>query len=447
MRSYDQGKGSTDVLSGPGITRNHTPYTAGLMCVGEHINMAIHPARKLRISVGDIPDLTGKFSDNDAGYKVTQGAAMMAVSALGKMKSVSIVERGDTKIFDFEIKLADKKVLGDKIIYRLADGKTINYRPIQSGSVAGSDYYITGGVTEINYNIRSGGAELDVGGTYAGMRQYVMNIAMDLRIVNSRTLEIAETLTLQKQIVGYETKAGVFKFFGVELVDLNAGNKVDEPIQLGVRAIIEQGVGELIGSLYNVDAESYFNKVEDLTLASNEPTEDDENSEKVKEFNERARLAIVNPRQFAIIYVCPNLQPEHVVVPEPAEPKKAAVIGKVPSSGYNGACTAKSASARDLTIKAKPPLTSEQNGYYVQMATFQQEFTVHEEWICLELGKNKDLFGDETYIIKDDSIQDITMKALLVGPKATFNEANELCNAAKARGLECYVRNRSKTVE
>ena len=106
--TYDPGQGSVDVLTGPGITRNHTPYTTGLMCVGEHINKVVQPKTKLRISIGSIPDLTGKFSDNDSGYKVTQGATLMAMSALGKMKAVRIVERGDTSIFDFEIKLADK---------------------------------------------------------------------------------------------------------------------------------------------------------------------------------------------------------------------------------------------------------------------------------------------------------------------------------------------------
>jgi len=459
MGNFNQGKGSTDVLTGPGITRNNTPYTAGLMCVGEHINVVKHPARKLRISVGDIPDLTGKFTDNDGGYKVTQGAALMAVSALGKMKAVSIVERGDTKIFDFEIKLADKKVLGDNTVYRMPDGKTINYRPIKSGSVSGSDYYITGGITEINYNIRSGGAELDVGGTFAGMRQYVMNIAMDLRIVDSRTLEIADTLTLQKQIIGYETKAGVFKFFGVELVDLNAGNKVDEPIQLGIRAIVEQGIGELIASLYDIDAAAYFKRGEDLTLAINEPTDTEEDSEKVREFNDHVRLAIIDPRKFANENICPDLKPEPVIpeiapvvekkkeAPKKEEPKPVfKKVSVIPKSGYGGACALDGEDATELTVHAKPPLTVQPTGIYVQMATFEREFAVHKEWACLELKQNKDLFGAETYIIKDDKIQGKPVKSLLVGPQASYTEAKKLCEDAVSRGLGCYVRN-VKTVE
>ncbi|MCZ9335816.1 CsgG/HfaB family protein, partial [Klebsiella pneumoniae] len=72
------------------------------------------------------------------------------------------------------------------------------YRRILAGQVPGSDFYIVGGITEVNYNIRSGGFDAAVGEVdsdrpgsgIATHRTYVMNIAMDLRLVQTTTLEV-----------------------------------------------------------------------------------------------------------------------------------------------------------------------------------------------------------------------------------------------------------------
>ncbi|MGH9909092.1 MAG: CsgG/HfaB family protein [Nitrososphaerales archaeon] len=253
MPEANVGGGSIAQLVGPRITENHTPYTAALMCVSNEVRMKNLPM--LSISVGEIPDLTGKFStDGGGGYAVTQGASIMAISALGKSGVVKLVERKDVGVFQFETALADKKVLAESSgeNYTLEDGTVINYRPILSGSVFGSDVYMTGGITEINYNIGSGGVEVGAYGASVGGRQYVMNIAADFRVVNSKTLEVVKTLTIQKQVVGYEIRAGLFRFFNVDLVNLDAGSKKDEPVQLAVRALIEDAATQIIGSLYEV---------------------------------------------------------------------------------------------------------------------------------------------------------------------------------------------------
>jgi holdfast attachment protein HfaB len=43
-------------------------------------------------------------------------------------------------------------------------------------------------------------------------RMFVMNIAMDLRLVNTRTLEVVDVISYQKQIVGREVGLGLFDF-------------------------------------------------------------------------------------------------------------------------------------------------------------------------------------------------------------------------------------------
>ncbi len=88
-----------------------------------------------------------------------------------------------------------------------------------AGSIPGSDYYLVGGITELNFNIGSNGADGDGGGTAtnavkgtAGASLYVMNVGIDLRLVDTNTLEVVDVISYQKQIVGRQISAGVFDF-------------------------------------------------------------------------------------------------------------------------------------------------------------------------------------------------------------------------------------------
>jgi curli production assembly/transport component CsgG/holdfast attachment protein HfaB len=87
----------------------------------------------------------------------------------------------------------------------------------------------------------------------ASASSYVMNIGLDLRLVNSRTLEVVDYVSYQKQIVGREIKAGVFDFFGGNLFSLGVGSSAQEPIQLAVRAVVERAVLKLLVPLYGVN--------------------------------------------------------------------------------------------------------------------------------------------------------------------------------------------------
>jgi curli production assembly/transport component CsgG/holdfast attachment protein HfaB len=405
------GEGNMGVITGSPITNNHTPSTVGLMCVGEEIKAK--KQRTKRITIGEVPDLTGKYEES-FGNRLTQGASNMGMSALGKMNgAVAIVERGDTGVFEFDMDLASKKILGDGGKYKLPGGQTVRYRPIVSGSVAGTDYYITGALTEMNYNIGSSGGEVDVSGWMAGMRRYTSNVAGDFRIVNSRTLEVIDTLTLQKQVVGYETKAGVFRFFGVELVDLNMGNKKDEPLQLAVRALLEEAIGILVGSVHGIDGEAIFDRV---------------NAE-----NPFDAEWMQNPRA-VVDRVCPKVAPKvykQVTGLDPIMPVK-------PKKSYRGACTSKNVcqacmNPTDLAINIKPV-----SGTYVQMAAFRDPNLVFKEASCLKYNYG-DLFADKQFAVRADTVNGKPWKSLLVGPMEV-QEANGLCAQAKDRGLDCYVR-------
>ena len=81
----------------------------------------------------------------------------------------------------------------------------------------------------------------------------IRGIGADLRLVDTRTLEVVRTVSSQKQIVGWEVSADLFRFFGDKLVDVNAGRKSLEPLHLGVRTVLERQVLELVGAALGLD--------------------------------------------------------------------------------------------------------------------------------------------------------------------------------------------------
>ena len=130
-----------------------------------------------------------------------------------------------------------------------------------AGSIPGSDYYIVGGITELNFNIRSENANGNGGGTAtnattgtASGSMYVMNVGLDMRLVNTNTLEVADVISYQKQIIGRQVSAGVFDFLGTNFFDVSVGESALEPIQLAVRSVIERATLEMITRIYRAPA-------------------------------------------------------------------------------------------------------------------------------------------------------------------------------------------------
>lgn len=244
----DTGRYTVPIGDAP-VIPNETPYSDSLRCL-----KAFTAARRLRFAVGQIADYTGKLESDNSGRKLTQGAALMAMSALAKA-GVPLVERFDTSVAEMELKYANVKLITDDARSENGGG---DYRHILAGSIPGSDYYLVGGITELNFNIRSLGANGDGGGTAsnslkgtAGANLYVMNVGLDLRLVDTNSLEVADVISYQKQIIGRQEQAGVFDFMGHTFFDASIGESALEPIQLAVRAVIERAVLEMISRLYH----------------------------------------------------------------------------------------------------------------------------------------------------------------------------------------------------
>ena len=238
----------TSPIGGTPVISNKTPYSAALRCMAFYVRQ-----RPVRIAVGQIADYTGKTESEGSGRKVTAGAALMAMSALNKA-GVHMVERYDTSVAEMELKYANNKLIGDESRPNPQPG---DFRKILAGSIPGSDYYIVGGITELNFNSRSESASGNGGGTgtnaatgTAGGSLYVMNIGMDLRLVNTNTLEVADVISYQKQIIGRQVSAGVFDFLGTNFFDISIGESALEPVQLAVRSVLERAVLEMMTRVY-----------------------------------------------------------------------------------------------------------------------------------------------------------------------------------------------------
>jgi curli biogenesis system outer membrane secretion channel CsgG len=236
----------TAPIGGAPVIDNETQYSNKLRCIGGYIRS--RTSAPPRIAVGNIADYTGKYEADGSGRKVTQGANLMAMSALSKA-GVRLVERFDTFVADLELKYANNNLVTDST----KPGSNADIRKIMAGSIQGSDFYLIGGITELNFNIRSVAGDAFAGakdisglrGT-AGGKLFVMNVAMDLRLINTQTLEVVKVISYQKQILGREISLGVFDFLGSTILDIGVGERALEPIQLAIRAVTERAILDIM---------------------------------------------------------------------------------------------------------------------------------------------------------------------------------------------------------
>jgi len=232
------------------VTDNSTMYSDTLKCLA--YQMEEKGIRPDTMTIGKVLDYTGK-DDLETGRRLTQGATLMVISALAKA-GVPQVERFDTSVNEFELKMKDNKLIKNSI-----KGDKRAYQPIIAGSLVGSKYTIMGGITELNYNIRSNDVNALFDFASGGLRYYVMNVAMDFRLVETDTLKIISTVSYQKQIIGREVQAGVFEFFDDKLLDIGVGERSLEPMQLAIRSISELAVFDLVNDLYQIPREYCVN--------------------------------------------------------------------------------------------------------------------------------------------------------------------------------------------
>lgn len=238
--------------------RASSPMSEALTCLATKLPRE----RDLRLAVFTIPDRSGVTDYDGPGAYLTQGAELMMVSALAKT-GVRQVNRTATNVAEWELNQAIEKRLGEGAPVLIAD-RAVPYRPVPMGSFLGSTHTVYGGLTELDFDILSDGAEVSVAGFGVKGRGYYISVGMDLVVSDSRTTEIVLARHYRKQIWGQEMEAGLFRFwdigsgganigeFGVELFDVRVGKQQNEPIHASVRWVVEQAAYELVRDLAGV---------------------------------------------------------------------------------------------------------------------------------------------------------------------------------------------------
>ncbi len=254
--------GEVPMTRGAPVRDNVTPMDAPLVCFADRLAASRRPP--VVIAVGDVKDYTGKYSVGE-GNAVTQGGALMVYGALGKLDgTVQIAERFDPVIAERELGYMDRRQLGDNQLHDSGapnSGQKVPWLPYFGGTIVQSNYYIVGGITELNYNIRSGGVDVTLDQIGPKARTFTESIAVDLRIVDTRTMMVVRTVSLTKQFTGYEVNANIFRFFGSDLFDLNIGAKGQEPLQFGIRTALEEATMKLVGSVTGVSPETCIDQM------------------------------------------------------------------------------------------------------------------------------------------------------------------------------------------
>ncbi len=213
--------GVAPVITFP-VTDNETPYSRCLASLAD-------PSLRNRptFAIGDVSDKTGQVNYDEDGHALSQGVSEMVMSAFAKTGVVNLVER-----FDLRISLGELQLTQNRLVDRQMSD--FQLRPY--------DFLVLGALTELNYNIISEGVGLRIAGIGGGARTVVINVALDLRVVVPTTLQVAYITSLQKQVLGIEVAGDVFRFFGNTFVEFDAGRIQNEPLQLGVRSVVEMAV-------------------------------------------------------------------------------------------------------------------------------------------------------------------------------------------------------------
>jgi len=226
-------------IGGSRVTSNPTPYSEALVCLAYRARVSRIAAPS--VAVGRINDYTGALDPTGSGSaRVTQGAALMAMTAFGKA-GFPLVERFDTAVSALEVAY---------------DGQDMLEKARSAGpEIPRSDYYLVGGITELNADIRTSSADLNFAkrGEYgAGHQVLVMNVGVDLRLIDTRTLRVVDLVSYQKQVVAKQVGVDLFDGLSGGLFKVSAGSGANEPLQLVVRSLIERGVAEMGAGLYRM---------------------------------------------------------------------------------------------------------------------------------------------------------------------------------------------------
>jgi len=231
-----QGCATKDALIGEGIK------TAGLTPRSTTYNDLVSlpkPKGKIVTAVYNFRDQTGQYKPVPASNfstAVTQGATSFLLTALRDSGWFIPVEREGLQNL-----LTERKIIR-------ATEKNINENfelpPLMPATVV-----IEGGIVGYDSNVKTGGA----GARYLGIggsEQYRQDqVTINLRMINTRSGEVLDSIMTTKTVFSQEISTGVFRFIEFkELLEIEAGMTTNEPVQVCVMAAIESALIHLIAN-------------------------------------------------------------------------------------------------------------------------------------------------------------------------------------------------------
>lgn len=225
-----------------------TPADIALQCLAR--SSAVQNSDRV-FSVHLISDLTQKIEIDAAGAFIPRDTAGMLVTALARA-GVRQVNRINTTVSEFEIARAREQILGDGRT-TVIEGESLPYRPLERGSLRGSDIVIDGAITQLDFNTYSGGFEGAFFGLSGGQRNFAMTVAADLRVTDTRSTELLMAQAYSKQAVGREVSGSVFRFFDDELFDVQIGSKSQEGLHAGIRWMLAEAAYDIVSTTLEHD--------------------------------------------------------------------------------------------------------------------------------------------------------------------------------------------------
>lgn len=302
-----QAAGQHQTLQGPApktfLQDQPSPYARYLTC----IKAALPPDKSVTVGIGRVKDATGKYNlDRGTGRFVTQGATDQLYTMFHIEGRQSLVERAQTQILQWERQQGGlpeqqterREVLGrvndqsgapltrETLIDRLSpslrekiregkvdlnsidmknqDGDPLVVRngkvfvkktvSVPANALRSSDYYIVGSINRLDTTTSSGDIAFRVAGLGPEARGFALQVGLDLRAVDTGSSVVAETISVDKQVVGHSYGFGVGKVFGTTLVELDAQAKTVEPLQTeALKGMLQYASGQLLARLYQID--------------------------------------------------------------------------------------------------------------------------------------------------------------------------------------------------
>lgn len=197
------------------------------------------PKGKIVTAVYNFRDQTGQYKpipSSNFSTAVTQGATSYLVTALRDSGWFIPVEREGLQ-----------NLLTERKIIRATEknaNENFELPPLMPATVV-----VEGGIVGYDTNTRTGGT----GARYLGIgaaEQYRQDqVTINLRMINTRSGEVLDSIMTTKTVYSQEIQSGVFKFIKFkELLEIEAGMTTNEPVQVCVMSAIESALIHLIAN-------------------------------------------------------------------------------------------------------------------------------------------------------------------------------------------------------